>query len=47
MGYGNIGIHLAKRLRPFDVRILATKRSWPLHNSSETDGKKVLLVWDM
>nr|GMD51029.1 D-3-phosphoglycerate dehydrogenase 2, chloroplastic [Ipomoea batatas] len=39
LGYGNIGIHLAKRLRPFDVRILATKRSWPshLHNSSETD----------
>ncbi|XP_019199682.1 PREDICTED: uncharacterized protein LOC109193280 isoform X2 [Ipomoea nil] len=31
MGYGNIGIHLAKRLRPFDVRILATKRSWPSH----------------
>ncbi|RAL54987.1 hypothetical protein DM860_013683 [Cuscuta australis] len=28
MGYGNIGIQLAKRLRPFDVRILATKRSW-------------------
>ncbi|PIN23354.1 Glyoxylate/hydroxypyruvate reductase (D-isomer-specific 2-hydroxy acid dehydrogenase superfamily) [Handroanthus impetiginosus] len=29
MGFGNIGMHLAKRLRPFDVRILATKRSWP------------------
>lgn len=29
LGYGNIGIHLAKRLRPFGVNILATKRSWP------------------
>ncbi|XP_043720111.1 hydroxypyruvate reductase isoform X2 [Telopea speciosissima] len=28
MGYGNIGIDLAKRLRPFGVKILATKRSW-------------------
>ncbi|KAJ8551172.1 hypothetical protein K7X08_000542 [Anisodus acutangulus] len=28
MGFGNIGIHLAKRLRPFEVKILATKRSW-------------------
>ncbi|KAL3634716.1 hypothetical protein CASFOL_021770 [Castilleja foliolosa] len=30
MGFGNIGVHLAKRLRPFGVKILATKRSWPL-----------------
>ncbi|XP_073288145.1 uncharacterized protein [Primulina huaijiensis] len=29
MGFGNIGIHLAKRLRPFGVKILATKRTWP------------------
>ncbi|XP_057786932.1 uncharacterized protein LOC131004301 [Salvia miltiorrhiza] len=28
LGYGNIGIHLAKRLRPFGVKIIATKRSW-------------------
>lgn len=28
MGFGNIGIDLAKRLRPFDVKIIATKRSW-------------------
>lgn len=28
LGFGNIGIHLARRLRPFDVKILATKRSW-------------------
>ncbi|KAK1439517.1 hypothetical protein QVD17_05337 [Tagetes erecta] len=28
LGYGNIGIELAKRLRPFGVKILATKRSW-------------------
>ncbi|KAG8495105.1 hypothetical protein CXB51_013219 [Gossypium anomalum] len=29
MGFGNIGIDLAKRLKPFDVKIIATKRSWP------------------
>ncbi|KAI3695698.1 hypothetical protein L1987_78697 [Smallanthus sonchifolius] len=29
LGYGNIGIELAKRLRPFGVKILATKRNWP------------------
>ncbi|XP_021846150.1 uncharacterized protein [Spinacia oleracea] len=28
LGLGNIGCELAKRLRPFDVKILATKRSW-------------------
>ncbi|KAL5558440.1 hypothetical protein UlMin_034651 [Ulmus minor] len=28
LGFGNIGIHLAKRLRPFGVKIIATKRSW-------------------
>uniref|UniRef100_A0A2P2JRJ9 Uncharacterized protein n=1 Tax=Rhizophora mucronata TaxID=61149 RepID=A0A2P2JRJ9_RHIMU len=28
LGFGNIGIQLAKRLRPFGVKIIATKRSW-------------------
>ncbi|KAK7259907.1 hypothetical protein RIF29_25522 [Crotalaria pallida] len=28
LGYGNIGIDLAKRLQPFGVKVLATKRSW-------------------
>ncbi|KAF7836436.1 D-3-phosphoglycerate dehydrogenase [Senna tora] len=28
LGFGNIGIDLAKRLRPFGVKIIATKRSW-------------------
>lgn len=39
MGFGNIGIHLAKRLRPFGVKILATKRSWPsnLQKSCKSD----------
>ncbi|CAI9755943.1 unnamed protein product [Fraxinus pennsylvanica] len=39
MGFGNIGIHLAKRLRPFGVQILATKRSWalPMQNSREVE----------
>ncbi|TXG53373.1 hypothetical protein EZV62_022542 [Acer yangbiense] len=31
MGFGNIGVHLAKRLRPFGVKIIATKRSWASH----------------
>ncbi|RVW70758.1 hypothetical protein CK203_058060 [Vitis vinifera] len=40
MGFGNIGIDLAKRLRPFGVRILATKRSWASQslNSSQSNG---------
>lgn len=29
LGYGNIGIELAKRLKPFGSRVIATKRSWP------------------
>ncbi|CAN4119657.1 unnamed protein product [Withania somnifera] len=39
LGFGNIGIHLAKRLRPFDVTILATKRSWDrfAHDSSKSE----------
>uniref|UniRef100_A0A7C8Z3J0 Phosphoglycerate dehydrogenase n=1 Tax=Opuntia streptacantha TaxID=393608 RepID=A0A7C8Z3J0_OPUST len=35
LGCGNIGLELAKRLRPFDVKILATKRSW---SSSQMNG---------
>ncbi|KAG5575723.1 hypothetical protein H5410_055857 [Solanum commersonii] len=44
LGFGNIGIHLAKRLRPFDVKILATKRSWGrlAQDSSKSEGKKTL-----
>ncbi|XP_006390689.2 uncharacterized protein LOC18009464, partial [Eutrema salsugineum] len=32
LGYGNIGIELAKRLRPFGSRVIATKRRWPDSN---------------
>ncbi|KAK9280408.1 hypothetical protein L1049_014097 [Liquidambar formosana] len=32
LGFGNIGIELAKRLRPFGVRIIATKRNWASHS---------------
>ncbi|VVA19764.1 PREDICTED: phosphoglycerate dehydrogenase [Prunus dulcis] len=32
LGFGNIGIDLAKRLRPFGVKIIATKRSWATHS---------------
>ncbi|KAL1219878.1 D-3-phosphoglycerate dehydrogenase 1 [Cardamine amara subsp. amara] len=28
LGYGNIGRELAKRLKPFESRVIATKRSW-------------------
>ncbi|XP_058090144.1 uncharacterized protein LOC131236753 isoform X2 [Magnolia sinica] len=31
VGFGNIGNDIAKRLWPFGVRIIATKRSWPLN----------------
>ncbi|XP_021999009.1 hydroxypyruvate reductase isoform X2 [Helianthus annuus] len=34
LGYGNIGIELAKRLRPFGVKILATKRNWASNDPS-------------
>ncbi|KAM6544457.1 hypothetical protein CsatB_008904 [Cannabis sativa] len=37
LGFGNIGIDLAKRLRPFGVKIIATKRSWTSH-SLESNG---------
>ncbi|EPS66269.1 hypothetical protein M569_08508, partial [Genlisea aurea] len=39
LGYGNIGKHLAKRLRPFGVKIVATKRSWysPKQGSFQSD----------
>ncbi|GER38690.1 D-3-phosphoglycerate dehydrogenase [Striga asiatica] len=37
LGFGNIGIHLAKLLRPFGVKIIATKRSWP--SSSPCSGQ--------
>ncbi|KAJ4757095.1 D-3-phosphoglycerate dehydrogenase [Rhynchospora pubera] len=33
LGFGAIGIDLAKRLRPFGVKILATKRKWPSDDS--------------
>ncbi|CAK7344739.1 unnamed protein product [Dovyalis caffra] len=43
MGFGNIGIDLAKRLRPFGVKIIATKRSWALHSkgSLKSNGPSV------
>eukprot|EP00268_Persea_americana_P047347 TRINITY_DN4928_c0_g1_i1.p1 TRINITY_DN4928_c0_g1~~TRINITY_DN4928_c0_g1_i1.p1 ORF type:complete len:388 (-),score=79.92 TRINITY_DN4928_c0_g1_i1:326-1489(-) len=43
MGFGAIGRDLAKRLRPFGVRILATKRSWALEQpeSNQSNGFSV------
>ncbi|KAJ4832781.1 hypothetical protein Tsubulata_018795 [Turnera subulata] len=32
MGYGSIGSELAKRLQPFGVKVIATKRSWVLNS---------------
>lgn len=43
MGFGNIGLELAKRLRPFGVRIIATKRKWA-QNSSQLNGASDDLV---
>ncbi|KAK8480743.1 hypothetical protein V6N13_145207 [Hibiscus sabdariffa] len=36
LGFGNIGIELAKRLKPFDVKVIATKRSWPSNLEATT-----------
>ncbi|RZC62636.1 hypothetical protein C5167_024412 [Papaver somniferum] len=44
MGFGNIGNDLANRLRPFGVKILATKRSWQVksRDSSLSNGSPAL-----
>jgi phosphoglycerate dehydrogenase-like enzyme len=46
MGFGNIGIDLAKRLRPFGVKIIATKRNWALHSegSLQSNGMQEFTV---
>ncbi|KAH9725126.1 D-isomer specific 2-hydroxyacid dehydrogenase family protein [Citrus sinensis] len=36
-GFGNIGVELAKRLRPFGVKIIAAKRSWASHSQDDDD----------
>ncbi|KAB1204760.1 D-3-phosphoglycerate dehydrogenase [Morella rubra] len=41
MGFGNIGIDLAKRLRPFGVQIIATKRSWASHSQDSCQSNEV------
>ncbi|KAI9383597.1 hypothetical protein POPTR_013G104200v4 [Populus trichocarpa] len=43
MGFGNIGIDLAKRLRPFGVKIIATKRSWALHSEGSLQSNGFLI----
>ncbi|KAK1288823.1 hypothetical protein QJS10_CPB19g00078 [Acorus calamus] len=43
LGFGNIGLDLAKHLKPFGVRILATKRRWALdleQSNDSTDGSQ-------
>ncbi|KAK1288822.1 hypothetical protein QJS10_CPB19g00079 [Acorus calamus] len=43
LGFGNIGLDLATRLKPFGVRILATKRRWALdleQSNDSTDGSQ-------
>ncbi|PKI46509.1 hypothetical protein CRG98_033066 [Punica granatum] len=41
LGSGKIGMDLAKRLRPFGVNIIATKRIWSSNNQGygKPDGK--------
>ncbi|GAY64698.1 hypothetical protein CUMW_235480 [Citrus unshiu] len=34
-GFGNIGVELAKLLRPFGVKIIAAKRSWASHSQQK------------
>ncbi|KAH9725127.1 D-isomer specific 2-hydroxyacid dehydrogenase family protein [Citrus sinensis] len=46
-GFGNIGVELAKRLRPFGVKIIAAKRSWASHSQvccQSSDGETVLIL---
>ncbi|OVA03759.1 D-isomer specific 2-hydroxyacid dehydrogenase [Macleaya cordata] len=45
MGFGNIGIDLAKHLRPFGVKILATKRTWPMDSRGSSLKVMALMVW--
>ncbi|CAI0556765.1 unnamed protein product [Linum tenue] len=47
LGYGNIGIELAKRLKPFGVRIIATKRSWALHSNGNSAPPQGGIVHDL
>ncbi|PWA83411.1 D-isomer specific 2-hydroxyacid dehydrogenase family protein [Artemisia annua] len=44
MGFGNIGIELSKRLRPFGVKILATKRNWASYDLNSLDSSGEHLV---
>ncbi|CAI9114791.1 OLC1v1015593C1 [Oldenlandia corymbosa var. corymbosa] len=44
MGFGSIGISLAKRLRPFGVKIIATKRSWGIHANNSCNAEDEGLV---
>ncbi|GJX46225.1 hydroxypyruvate reductase isoform X1, partial [Tanacetum coccineum] len=44
MGFGNIGIELSKRLRPFGVKILATKRNWASYDLNLMDSSGEHLV---
>ncbi|KAL8159994.1 hypothetical protein V2J09_001531 [Rumex salicifolius] len=39
LGYGSIGLELAKRLKPFGVKIIATKRSWASYNQDSSQSK--------
>lgn len=43
LGFGNIGIDLARRLKPFGVKVIATKRSWASYaqNSNELNRNDV------
>lgn len=45
MGFGSIGEELAKRLKPFGVKIIATKRSWASYpqDSSQQNGLSATL----
>lgn len=47
LGFGNIGIDLAKRLRPFGVKIIATKRSWTSHLEDSFQSKGQSYVGDV
>ncbi|KAJ0969407.1 hypothetical protein J5N97_022284 [Dioscorea zingiberensis] len=45
-GFGAIGVDLAKRLRPFGVKILAAKRRWSSNHSNDHDNAELASLVD-
>jgi phosphoglycerate dehydrogenase-like enzyme len=44
LGFGNIGIDLARRLKPFGVKVIATKRSWSSYAQNTNEFSKSIFL---